>query len=171
MNDTEGHGTYLSSIICGEKYGISKESDIYIYKIFTGYGTTKKSWIINALSEAIFIDKCKIINLSFGGINYNDNKIIELINYASNKNILIISSSGNEGPSYGTISFPGVLPNVLTIGSLSKEIFSVYKYSSRGPAMIDKETLITKPNVYAPGEEIIGLSFDNKIKNKKKYIL
>ena len=167
INDTEGHGSYLSSIICGEKYGLSKESNIYIYKIFTGNGTTKKSWLIKALSEAIFIDKCKIINLSFGGINYNDNKIIELINIASNNNILIISSSGNEGPSYGTISFPGVLPNVLTIGSLSKEIFSVYKYSSRGPAMIDKETLIAKPNVYAPGEEIIGLSFDNKIKSKK----
>ena len=166
-HDTEGHGTYLSSIICGEKYGLSKESDIYIYKIFTGSGTTKKSWLINALNEAIFIDECKIINLSFGGINYNDNKIIELINIASNKNILITASSGNEGPSYGTISFPGVLPNVLTIGSLSKEIFSVYKYSSRGPAMIDKETLITKPNTYAPGEEIVGLSFDNKIKDKK----
>ena len=166
ISDTEGHGTYLSSIICGEKYGISKESDIFIYKIFTGTGITKKIWIINALTEAIFIDKCKIINLSFGGINYNDEKIIELINIASNENILITASSGNEGPSYGTISFPGVLPNVLTIGSLSKEIFSIYKYSSRGPAMLDKNTLIPKPNTYAPGEDIIGLSFDNKIKNK-----
>ena len=166
--DTEGHGTYLSSIICGEKYGISKDSDIFIYKIFTGNGITKKSWLINALTEAIFIDKCKIINLSFGGINYNDEKIIELINIAANNNILITASSGNEGPSYGTISFPGVLPNVLTIGSLSKEIFSIYKFSSRGPAMLDKNTLITKPNTYAPGEDIIGLSFDNKNKNKKK---
>ena len=58
-----------------------------------------------------------------GGINYNDEKIIELINIASNNNVLITASSGNEGPSYGTISFPGVLPNVLTIGSLSKENF------------------------------------------------
>ena len=169
-NDTEGHGTYLSSVICGKKYGLSRESDIFIYKIFTEHGTTKKEWLINALTEAIFLDKCKIINLSFGGINYNDDKIIELINIASNQNILIIASSGNEGPSYGTISFPGVLPNVLTIGSLSKEIFSVYKYSSRGPAMLDKNTLIPKPNTYAPGEEIIGLSFNNKVKNKKKFI-
>ena len=139
---------------------------IFIYKIFTGTGITKKEWLINALTEAIFIDKCKIINLSFGGINYNDEKIIELINIASNNNILLTASSGNEGPSYGTISFPGVLPNVLTIGSLSKEIFSVYKYSSRGPAILDKNSLITKPNTYAPGEDIVGLSFDNK-KNKK----
>ena len=163
--DLEGHGTYLSSIICGEKYGLAKDSEIYIYKIFTSSGLTKKEWLIESLNESIFIDKCKIINLSLGGINFNDKKIIDLITIASNQNIIIISSSGNEGPSYGTITFPGILPNVLTIGSVSNEIFSVYKHSSRGPAMLDKNTLIAKPNTYAPGEDIIGLGID-EIKEK-----
>ena len=165
--DMEGHGTYLSSIICGEKYGIAKESEIFIYKIFTSSGVTKKEWLISALNESIFIDKCKIINLSLGGINFNDKKIIELITIASNQNIIIISSSGNEGPSHGTISFPGVLPNLLTIGSVSNEIFSIYKHSSRGPAMIDKNTLIDKPNTFAPGEDIIGLGIDHEIQKDK----
>ena len=166
-SDMEGHGTYLSSIICGEKYGITKESEIYIYKIFTSVGLTKKEWLISALNESIFVDNCKIINLSLGGINFNDKKIIDLINIASNKNIIVISSSGNEGPSYGTISFPGVLPNVLTIGSVSNEMFSIYKHSSRGPAMLDKNTLIAKPNTFAPGEDIIGLGIDNEIQKEK----
>ena len=166
-SDMEGHGTYLSSIICGEKYGITKESEIYIYKIFTSVGVTKKEWLISALNESIFVDNCKIINLSLGGINFNDKKIIDLINIASNKNIIVISSSGNEGPSYGTISFPGVLPNVLTIGSVSNEMFSIYKHSSRGPAMLDKNTLIAKPNTFAPGEDIIGLGIDNEIQKEK----
>ena len=165
--DMEGHGTYLSSIICGEKYGIAKESEIYIYKIFTASSVTKKEWLISALNESIFIDKCKIINLSLGGINFNDKKIIELITIASNQNIIIISSSGNEGPSFGTISFPGVLPNLLTIGSVSNEIFSIYKHSSRGPAMVDKNTLIDKPNTFAPGEDIIGLGIDHEIQKDK----
>ena len=164
--DMEGHGTYLSSIICGEKYGITKESEMYIYKIFSSSGLTKKEWLISALNESIFTDNCKIINLSLGGINFNDKKIIDLITIASNQNIIIISSSGNEGPSYGTISFPGVLPNVLTIGSVSNEIFSIYKHSSRGPAMLDKNTLIAKPNTYAPGEDIVGLSIDEIQKEK-----
>ena len=166
-SDMEGHGTYLSSIICGEKYGITKESEIYIYKIFTSVGVTKKEWLISALNESIFVDNCKIINLSLGGINFNDKKIIDLINIASNKNIIVISSSGNEGPSYGTISFPGVLLNVLTIGSVSNEMFSIYKHSSRGPAMLDKNTLIAKPNTFAPGEDIIGLGIDNEIQKEK----
>ena len=170
QKDLEGHGTYLSSIICGEKYGLTKDSEIYIYKIFTNSGLTKKEWLIESLHESIFIDKCKIINLSLGGINFNDKKIIELITLASNQNIIIISSSGNEGPSYGTITFPGILPSVLTIGSVSNEIFSIYRHSSRGPAMLDKNTLITKPNTYAPGEDIIGLGIDEIKKEKEKNI-
>ena len=170
QKDLEGHGTYLSSIICGEKYGLTKDSEIYIYKIFTNSGLTKKEWLIESLHESIFIDKCKIINLSLGGINFNDKKIIELITLASNQNIIIISSSGNEGPSYGTITFPGILPSVLTIGSVSNEIFSIYKHSSRGPAMLDKNTLISKPNTYAPGEDIIGLGIDEIKKEKEKNI-
>ena len=170
QKDLEGHGTYLSSIICGEKYGLTKDSEIYIYKIFTNSGLTKKEWLIESLHESIFIDKCKIINLSLGGINFNDKKIIELITLASNQNIIIISSSGNEGPSYGTITFPGILPSVLTIGSVSNEIFSIYRHSSRGPAMLDKNTLISKPNTYAPGEYIIGLGIDEIKKEKEKNI-
>ena len=170
QKDLEGHGTYLSSIICGEKYGLTKDSEIYIYKIFTNSGLTKKEWLIESLHESIFIDKCKIINLSLGGINFNDKKIIELITLASNQNIIIISSSGNEGPSYGTITFPGILPPVLTIGSVSNEIFSIYRHSSRGPAMLDKNTLISKPNTYAPGEDIIGLGIDEIKKEKEKNI-
>ena len=170
QKDLEGHGTYLSSIICGEKYGLTKDSEIYIYKIFTNSGLTKKEWLIESLHESIFIDKCKIINLSLGGINFNDKKIIELITLASNQNIIIISSSGNEGPSYGTITFPGILPFVLTIGSVSNEIFSIYRHSSRGPAMLDKNTLISKPNTYAPGEDIIGLGIDEIKKEKEKNI-
>ena len=170
QKDLEGHGTYLSSIICGEKYGLTKDSEIYIYKIFTNSGLTKKEWLIESLHESIFIDTCKIINLSLGGINFNDKKIIELITLASNQNIIIISSSGNEGPSYGTITFPGILPSVLTIGSVSNEIFSIYRHSSRGPAMLDKNTLISKPNTYAPGEDIIGLGIDEIKKEKEKNI-
>ena len=57
---------------------------------------------------------------------------------------------------------------MLTIGSVSKEIFSIYKHSSRGPAMLDKNTLIAKPNTYAPGEDIIGLGIDQEIQEEKK---
>ena len=103
--DYIGHGTYLSSIICSEELGISPKISLYMYKIFNKEGDTNTNWIINALKE-VLNDGINILNMSFGGINFNDEKIILLIKEIINKNIIIISSSGNEGPSFGSISFP-----------------------------------------------------------------
>ena len=159
--DYIGHGTYLSSIICSEEIGISPKIDLYMYKIFNKEGDTNTNWIINALKE-ILDDEINILNMSFGGINYNDKKIISLIKEIVNKNIIIISSSGNEGPSFGSISFPGNNINIITVGSVSNEIFTIYKYSSRGPAMYSNNIIIPKPNTWTLGEDIIGFNIKNK---------
>ena len=101
--DLQGHGTYVASIICD----LSPHAEIYVYKVFNSEGDTNKNWIKDALNEATTKDEVDIINLSFGGINFNDNDVTELIDMAVEKGIIVISSAGNEGPSYGTISFPG----------------------------------------------------------------
>ena len=159
--DYIGHGTYLSSIICSEEIGISPKIDLYMYKIFNKEGDTNTKWIINALNE-ILNDEINILNMSFGGINFNDKKIILLIKEIVNKNIIIISSSGNEGPSFGSISFPGNNINIITVGGVSNEIFTIYKYSSRGPAMYSNNIIIPKPNTWTLGEDIIGFNHKNK---------
>jgi len=56
------------------------------------------------------------VNLSFGGINFNDELIKNKLNEVAKKGILMIVSSGNDGPSFGTINFPGNLPFVITVG-------------------------------------------------------
>ena len=165
-SDPQGHGTYIASIICSEQIGISPMSEIYNYKIFTKSGITNEKWISSAIKQGID-DKVDIMNLSFGGINFNNGLIVELITEAINKGIIITVSAGNEGPSYGSIIFPGNLPQVITVGSVSSEVFSVYKYSSRGPAIYDKNTLINKPNTWCLGEDIVGFTKDGSkvIKN------
>jgi minor extracellular serine protease Vpr len=62
-------------------------------------------------------EKVDIINLSFGGINFNDELIKIKLKEVAQNGILIIVSSGNDGPSYGTINFPGNLPYVITVGN------------------------------------------------------
>ena len=158
--DYLGHGTYISSLICSSIYGISPLSDIFVYKIFDKNGSTSTTSIYNAIKHAITVDNIDIINLSFGGINYNDTAIADLLLSIANKGKLIITSAGNEGPSYGSITFPGNLPYVITVGSVSKDIFVPYKHSSRGPAMWHNE-LISKPNTWCLGEDIIGI-IDNE---------
>ena len=165
-SDPQGHGTYIASLICSEQIGISPMSEIYNYKIFTKSGITNEKWVSSAIKQGID-DKVDIMNLSFGGINFNDRLIVELITEAINKGIIITVSAGNEGPSYGSIIFPGNLPQVITVGSVSSEVFSVYKYSSRGPAIYNKNTLINKPNTWCLGEDIVGFTKDGSkvIKN------
>ena len=168
--DYIGHGTYLSSIICSEELGISPKISLYMYKIFNKEGDTNTNWIINALKE-VLNDGINILNMSFGGINFNDEKIILLIKEIINKNIIIISSSGNEGPSFGSISFPGNNINIITVGGVSKEIFTIYKFTSRGPAMFNKNLIIPKPNTWSLGENIIGFSHKEDNNNNDKYVI
>jgi subtilisin family serine protease len=74
-----------------------------------------------------------------------------------------VASSGNDGPSYGTINFPGNLPEVITVGASSFDIFDVFPKSSRGPATIDRNLFIPKPNIWAPGQEIEGYNHLGKV--------
>lgn len=61
-------------------------------------------------------NKLDIINLSFGGINFDDKIIKNKLYELSKKGIILIVSAGNDGPSLGTINFPGNLPFVITVG-------------------------------------------------------
>ena len=90
-----------------------------------------------------------------------------LIKEAITKGIIITVSAGNEGPSNGSVVFPGNLAEVITVGSASKNVFEVYKYSSRGPAIYNRNTLIPKPNTWCIGEDVVGFTTEGRkvIKN------
>ena len=169
--DYQGHGTYIASLICSESIGISPMSEIYSYKIFSREGKTNEQWIKAAIARAI-ADKVNIMNMSFGGINFNDQSTIALIKEAITKGIIITVSAGNEGPSNGSVVFPGNLAEVITVGSASKNVFEVYKYSSRGPAIYNRNTLIPKPNTWCIGEDVVGFTTEGRkvIKNGNKII-
>jgi len=52
---------------------------LFIYKVFNGKKKTFNTWLINGFKKAIK-DKVDIINLSFGGINFNENLLKEQVN-------------------------------------------------------------------------------------------
>ena len=99
-------------------------TDIYLYsiKIFDKKQKTFSSWLLKGLDCAIE-QKIDIINLSFGGINFNDELIKSKLREVAKNGILIIVSSGNDGQSFGTINFPGNLPYVITVGKFLDSLF------------------------------------------------
>jgi len=95
--------------------GIAPDLFLYSIKIFDKKQKTLSSWLFKGLDYAIE-HKVDIINLSFGGINFNDELIKNKLKEVASKGILIIVSAGNDGQSYGSINFPGNLPYVITVG-------------------------------------------------------
>ncbi len=168
--DYNNHGVFITNLICNSEIGISPNSEIYIYKVFNKNLETNIEWIISAIKEAIK-DKINILNFSFGGINFNNINLINIIKEATFKhNIIIINSSGNDGPSFGTITFPGNLNEVITVGSVDKKLFKILKSSSRGPGIYNKYTINFKPNTFCLGEDIkININGKENIKSGSSF--
>jgi hypothetical protein len=69
----------IIKVICDSKLGQAPHSSIYIYKIFDKNRNTRFEWLIRAL-EQVYIDKIDILNLSFGGINFDDEIVTQKVN-------------------------------------------------------------------------------------------
>lgn len=177
-NDSIGHGTYLSKIICNSKNNrysndklrsvMSKEEvnliSIKIFDLNKSKGNsninssdleitqeTSTDSILKALKMIKYLPtKPEYINLSFGSINFNEVAIEKEIRKLVNLGYVFLVSSGNDGPNFGSINFPGNLAEVITVSSISdKDYNRIKSSSSRGPTRINKEFYAyTKPEVF-----------------------
>lgn len=161
--DDNGHGTKICSIL----FGISDSNNCLYEGILQGYNyivlkaadknghisyfsiLSALQWIIdNYSSYNIGIVCCAI---GFSSSYYDDPFIANLINDATSNNILFVSSAGNDG-SLDSVCFPSNLNNVISVGSVdyipnSDSLnITISSFSNRST---------TKPDFYAPGENII----------------
>lgn len=175
-NDYIGHGTNVASLISGNNfgegyYGISNETNLYIFKVFDDENGESNSQIVSDVLDYIIEynsnssnDPIDIINLSLGS-EVPDKAIDNKIKEVWNSGIIVVSSAGNEGyilenselyyPIYNTINSPGSALEGITVGALSKDN-NVAIFSSNGPT---SESLF-KPDLIAPGHNITLLDSD-----------
>lgn len=154
--DDNGHGTKIAGIIGARKnnhtlLGIAPESDLYIAKVANGNGDAKFENLVKGVYWAIE-QNVDIINISLEFPNEN-NELHEAIKKASEKNIIVVSSSGNikhEGDS--DKAYPGAYPEVVGVGMLNVK-----------GKMYSKEFEKKKVDVFAPGEDIYSLYFNSKM--------
>ena len=50
------------------------------------------------------------------------------------------------------------MPELITVGASTKDVFNIFELSSRGPATFAKDVFISKPNTFAPGDDIPGIN-------------
>lgn len=122
-NDTIGHGTKMYQYV-KEEYPDAK---IMAIKAFDKK-TTDVASIYAAIKLAIE-NKVAIINLSFVGVDVEDNAIIkEVIQEAINNKIIVIGAAGNVSQSAKEY-IPGCIDDVITVGAVNED-GTLYKTSN-----------------------------------------
>jgi hypothetical protein len=114
---THGHGTGIASIIAGQKdelLGVAPSCEIVSIRVLDEMGKgdafTVARGIVKAVDEGV-----DIINLSLGGIN--PSAVLESsIKYAREKNVVLVSSAGNEGGE--GLAYPARYSEVVGVASV-----------------------------------------------------
>lgn len=174
--DDDGHGTHVAGIAAGNAYaskgryrGTAPLAALVCLKALDQDGNGNASDILAAM-QWIYDNHVqyhiRVVNLSLG-IDPIDSKLaIDPLELGANalavQGLTVIAAAGNSGPSGHTITSPGTSPLVLTVGA-SDNRGHVASFSSRGPTSDG----ILKPDVVAPGVDIISLSR----KNCKGYLI
>jgi len=148
--DDTGHGTSVAGIIgaIDNGKGIRGVSDsnsleIYSIKAFSN-NTSKVEYLERALKWAIQ-NNVDIINFSAGTAKESP-KLLDLINEATSKNIIIVAAAGNNISN--EVDFPARLDNVISVGAVN---YNLKKLSGTSYGKIDfvgpgTNIITTQPN-------------------------
>lgn len=167
--DDCGHGTHINGIIAGNgmlsggRYsGMAPGCELINAKILQADGKGDSSALLYALDWVLRIHKRQrihILNLSLAVYGLEDERMLsemsQMLEYVSEKRILVVTAAGNGGPAYGTISQIALSSRVLTVGChdfgyTDKQGRSCEMRSGRGSNGWE----IRKPDLVAPGTEI-----------------
>lgn len=148
--DLVGHGTGVTSIIVGSSSagvsGVCPSAEIVpmVFNSQVGWGTPVKGdvdLIAEMIRDAIDIYACDIINISLVSKTGSKN-LEEAVEYAREKGVLIVASSGNNGEDI--VCYPSGYDSVLSVGALDKGGDSAAHFSNRSGTL----------DLVAPGVEV-----------------
>lgn len=151
-DDTCGHGTHTAGILgaaANNGLGVTGTSQATILPmkalatggVFSSGCSGSYTQIAAAITDATD-QGVRVISMSIGGAS--SSTMLNAVNYAHNKGVVIVAAAGNGGSANG-IDYPGAYPNVIAVGALdsSKNRAS---YSDGGPQL----------DVMAPGSSVLS---------------
>lgn len=161
MFDASGHGTHVTGTIVGGQtpegvsIGVAPDATAVVGAVLVGDTT------IRTLLEGIdwCIEKgADVVNLSLG-FNYFEPLFTEVFDILTGQyEILPVVAIGNEN--LGNSSSPGNVPNAVGVGAVEKmgRARVEVAFFSSGASLVfpsdAKDTIITKPDVVAPGVQV-----------------
>jgi serine protease AprX len=179
--DRYGHGTFVAGIIAGNgaksggKYiGVAPRADVLNVRVSDDQGMSVESDVVNAL-QWVLDNKARynirVVNLSFNSSvaqSYHTSPLSAACEILWFNGIVVVVAAGNNGTT--TLYPPANDPFVITVGAtddrgtLSTTDDVVTTFSAYGTT----ESGFTKPDLVAPGKNIIGLLPENDKLNMSK---
>ncbi|WP_306321561.1 MULTISPECIES: S8 family serine peptidase [unclassified Streptomyces] len=158
--DRDGHGTHTASTVGGsgaasdgKEKGVAPGATLLNGKVLNDGGSGATSWIIAGMQWAVDQD-ADVVSMSLGNpaeLDCSDPMAQATQELArSSKNTLFVIAAGNSGPRTNTVSSPGCVPEVLTVGAVDSADATA-SFASRGPV---QRTHTLKPEIAAPGVAI-----------------
>lgn len=169
--DDNGHGTHIAGILCGNGLvsggrlaGMAPRAEIIVLKVLDekGNGSTKTSLeALDWIRENQKRYNIRLLNYSVGyqpGVHLEEQKkLLAAIDELWERDLMIVTAAGNNGPGTHTVTVPGISRKVVTVGASDDQGYrSSYLspgYSGRGPT----DCCIVKPEILAPGTGILSL--------------
>lgn len=151
IEDTNGHGTMMYSIIKGISdniVGISPEAQIMAIKVMNDDNSVSPTIIKNAIELAVQ-KGATIINLSIAS-HFEDKDITEAIKSAVNKGITVVASSGDYGNT--ELMYPAILDEVVSVGAIDAS-----------GNVLDLTSGSKAATINAPGHEISTINLNETI--------
>ncbi len=154
--DDHGHGTHVAGTVAQTTNnglgaaGIAYEAKLMPLKVLDAYGGGTISDIAEAIRFAAD-NGADIINMSLGG-GGESKLMIEAINYAAKKGVVIVAAAGNE--SSESSGYPARYDNVISVSALNPK-GKLSPYSNYGAGV----------NISAPGGDTSASESDGIIQN------
>jgi subtilisin family serine protease len=143
-SDVKGHGTHCAgtaagniSVAHGNKYGIAKNSNLFIAKALSNSGSGTTSTIVDAIDWAL-TKKMRIISMSLASpvsVNEVPSMLFESIGKkALENNCLLIAAAGNDSQRPGLpipVSSPANVPSIMAVAAIDNQM-RVASFSNGG---------------------------------------
>ena len=161
--DDNGHGTHVAGIIGADGgaglTGVAPEVTFLAYKALDSGGSGYESNVLAAVERAVDPDQngdpsdhADVVNLSLGIAASGNDPVTAAVERATAAGVICVIAAGNIFGSY-RIGPPADAPSAITVGATDLQD-AMWSSSSGGPT----EVLFLKPDVVAPGVDILSLA-------------
>lgn len=171
--DNSGHGTHVTGIMLnkqrtadGRYFGIAPNANLVSVRAFDSSGRGTYSSVIRGIDWVVQNKsnyRIRVLNLSLGAAprsHYWEDPLNRAVMKAWKAGIVVVVSAGNGGPGPQTITVPGNVPYVITVGAMTDNFTPdnpaddrLASFSATGPTYEG----FVKPEVVAPGGHIWSL--------------